>query len=128
MDFPIPFLAINPTIRRHATPATPLRLRPFFAMLTAHQMRRHIHPILLRRISHNRLHQSTDLVVTFHVRAARAGDHLDEGIGFLVEVGQRRHRYRRGRVAARDALLVTSIQTFGIVCLANDDGLLSKEL
>lgn len=81
MDFP------NPTIRCHATPGTPLRLRPFLAMLTAHHMLWYVHPLSLCLISHNRLHHSTDLVVTFHVRAAGAGEHPDQGIGFLVKVG-----------------------------------------
>lgn len=96
MDFPIPFLTFNPTIRCHATPGTPLRLRPFLAMLTAHHMLWHVHPLSLCLISHNRLHHSTDLVVTFHVRAAGAGEHPDGGIGFLVKVGHGRHGYRRG--------------------------------
>lgn len=128
MDFPVNFLTFNPTIRCHATPGTPPCLRPFLAMLTADHMRWHVHPLSLCLISHNRLHRSTDPVVTFHVRAAGAGEHPDEGIGFLVKVGHGRHGYRRGRAAARDALLVTSNQTFGVVRSANGGGMLPKEV
>lgn len=45
-----------------------------------------------------------------------------------MEVGHGRHGYRRGGAAARDALLVTSIHTFGVVRSANGEDLLPKEL
>lgn len=78
LDFLIPSLTFTPAIRCYATPGAPPRLCPFLAMLAAHLRRRHIRPISLCLISHNRLHWSIDLVVTFHVRTAGADDHLGE--------------------------------------------------